>query len=124
MCGVRIIPTEEQIEELVYREYNDKAVAYEGNFHFKKEQAQKVYCGLKADEFGNLYYDEITEEEALNYHIDENVKKIYNGNNSYSHKMICNALGFYYEYENYRVLLKRLKKEILLKYSKENSKSR
>jgi len=109
MYGVRIYPTEEQIKDLIYREYNDKAVAHTGNFHFKPEQVKKVFYGLKMDENKNLFYEEITEEQAKNYQVSEEVKNFYNGDNSLRHKVMCNAFGFYYEFENYMKLIKRIK---------------
>lgn len=111
--GVRIHPTDEQIQELEYREYNDLAVANRGDFVFDKSQAEPVYCGLKIDANGNPYYEEITEEEALNYQISDELKKVYNGNGTILHHIMCNALGFYYEYQNYTRLIKRLKNRVI-----------
>ena len=109
MYGVRIKPTAEQLEKLTYREYNDKAVAYNRDFHFSSEQVEKVYYGLKIDEEKNLFYEEITEEQAKNYRVSDELRKIYNGDGSLKHKLMCNAYGFYYELGNYIKLLKRIK---------------
>lgn len=109
MYGIRIYPDNDQLSKLIYREYNDKAVAYNGNFHFRHDQVKKVYYGLKMNEKKELFYEEITEEEAKNYKISNELKQFYNGDGSLKHKLICNAYSFYYELENYIKLLKRIK---------------
>lgn len=110
MYGIRIYPDSNQLNQLIYREYNDKAIAYNGNFHFKSDQVKKVYYGLKMNEEKELFYEEITEEEAKNYQISDELKQLYNGDGSFKHKLLCNAYSFYYELENYIKLLKRIKK--------------
>ena len=108
MTAVKIHPTAEQISDLKYRPLNDRAVVYDGDFHFDPEQAEIVYYGLAYDkENNNIFLKQITKEEAQNYHVSEEVKAAYNYNlkkNSLLDEIKMNIYGLYAEYKHHQRL--------------------
>ena len=108
MTAVKIHPTSEQISDLKYRPLNDRAVVYDGDFHFDPEQAEIVYYGLAYDkENNNIFLKQITKEEAQNYHVSEEVKAAYNYNlkgNSLLDEIKMNIYGLYAEYKHHQRL--------------------
>ena len=108
MTAVKIHPTAEQISQLKYRPLNDRAVVYDGDFHFDPGQAEIVYYGLAYDkENNNIFLKQITKEEAQNYHVSEEVKSAYNYNikgNSLVDEIKMNIYGLYAEYKHHQRL--------------------
>ncbi len=108
MTAVKIHPTDEQISQLKYRPLNDRAVVYDGDFHFDPSQAEIVYYGLAYDkENNNIFLKQITKEEAQNYHVSEEVKSAYNYNikgNSLVDEIKMNIYGLYAEYKHHQRL--------------------
>lgn len=79
MTGVRIRPTDSQINDLRVR-FSDGSIFNKGDFNFEAGQAEQVYYGLTFED-GNLVYKEITAEQAKNYQPDvtsEQLKVIQN----------------------------------------------
>ncbi len=111
MTAVKIKPTEEQIKNLKYRVINDGAVTYDGKFTFDKNNAYIAYYGMKFNkETNSLYMQEISEEEAKNYQVSEEVKKNYNYNpKSIISNIKMNAYGLYAEYKHHQKLQQVLK---------------
>ncbi len=109
MTAIRIHPTEEQINNLKYRAINDRAVVHDGDFEFNPEQAEIAYFGLMYDrEKGGIYLGEISEEEAKDFKVSEEVKNAYHygtKKNSFIDNIKINAYGFYAEYKHHQKLL-------------------
>lgn len=77
MTAVRIKPTKEQMNDLKYRALNDNAVVKDGEFKFTQDQIETVYYGLKYDkEKDKIFLDEITEKEAKDYKVPDEVKNL------------------------------------------------
>lgn len=109
MTAVKIKPTKDQIKNLKYRPLNDGAVAYNGKFRFDNENAYIAYYGLKYNnETKTLYYEEISELEAKNYKVSDDVAKNYK-NETIIDKIKYNAYGFFAEFKHYTKLRNILK---------------
>lgn len=109
MTAVRIKPTEEDLKKLKYRPLNDRAVVYDGNYHFKPEQAKIVYLGLMYDkEKRALAFKELQEEEVEKYEPSEELKKVYDCDKkpSLNDNIKINAYGLYAEYKHHQKFLK------------------
>lgn len=102
MTAIKIMPTNEQISQLNYRALNDKAITHDGDFNFSPEQAKIVYYGLKYDkENDKAYYAEISEDEAKNFQVSDEVKKLRMGKLKY---------GLAVEYKHHKKILELKKK--------------
>ena len=61
-----------------YRALDDGAVTYDGEMSFSKEQAEIAYFGLMYDkESKQLYYSELTKEDAEKFEPSKEVKQAY-----------------------------------------------
>ena len=109
MTAIKIKPTKDQIKKLKYRPLNDGALAYDGKFRFDNEDAYIAYYGLKYNnETKTLYYEEISELEAKNYKVSDDVAINYK-NETVIDKIKYNAYGFFAEFKHYMKLRKVLK---------------
>lgn len=109
MTAVRIRPTQEQLQDLGYRAINDRAIVKDGDFEFDRSQAEIVHYGLMYDkEKDSIYFGELTEEEARDFKVSDEVRRAYHFDGKKSSLMDnikINAYGFYAEYKHHQKLL-------------------
>lgn len=65
ISAIKISPTPEEIQQFDVRTYNDCAISYVGDYHFKNN-AKEVRLVLDIDEFNNVSYREKTDLELTN----------------------------------------------------------
>lgn len=110
MTAVKINPTEEQMQQLKYRALNDRAVVQDGDFQIEEGQAEIVYYGLMYDkEKRGIYLGKLTEEEAKDFQVSEEVRNAYHyvgKKSTLLDNIKLNAYGFYAEYKHHQKLLR------------------
>ena len=84
LTAVRVMLPYEKLAEFDRRGMNDGAITYKGNLSLEGARVEKVRLGLKEKD-GELYYDQISEEEYQNYNLDLSDDK---------QKIVCNKLAF------------------------------
>ena len=110
MSAVKIKPNKQQLSELRYRALDDRAVVKDGDFDFSPEQVERVWYGLKYNKDKRIIYlAQITEEEAQNYTVCDEVKRVYNyergKRNSVRDFIRMEAYGLFAQYKHHQRLL-------------------